>query len=190
MEWGSFSASPTELIGLPPRCPGQSPHSTAPLLRFSAPFTFLREQRGIDWRIYLVLLLRLQMWISRDTRSFFRFGENATAAFCRFLPGRSVFLDFGSLRQEPRVGGTLGRVRRDGSDGWRSPVPRGDNTGGRFSTSSANHPVSVPPTGLVLHDEWSSGQCTRWRASRGVSCCGSHYPLPRRCGDVTFSLTP
>ena len=25
-----------------------------------------------------------------------------------------------------------------------------------------------------------------------VSCCGSHYPLPRRCGDVTFSrfVTP
>ena len=49
---------------LPPRCPGQSPHSTAPLFRFSAPFAFLREQRGFDWRIYLVLLLRLQMWIS------------------------------------------------------------------------------------------------------------------------------
>ena len=33
---------------------------------------------------------------------------------------------------------------------------------------------------------------TRWRASRGVSCCGSHYPFPRRCGDVTFSriVTP
>ena len=29
-----------------------------------------------------------------------------------------------------RVGGTHGRVRRDGSDGWRSPVSRGDNTGG------------------------------------------------------------
>ena len=58
--------------------------------------------------------------------------------------------------------------------------------GGRFSTSSANHPVSVPPTGLVLRDGWSSGLCTRWRASRGVSCCGSHYPLPRRCGDVFF----
>ena len=26
----------------------------------------------------------------------------------------------------------------------------------------------------------------------GVSCCGSQYPLPRRCGDVTFSrfVTP
>ena len=46
--------------------------------RFSAPFALLREQRGIDWRIYLVLLLRLQMWISKDTRSFFRFGENVT----------------------------------------------------------------------------------------------------------------
>ena len=58
------------------------------------------------------------------------------------------------------------------------------------STSSANHHFCVPPTGSVLHEGWSCGQCTRWRASRGVSCCGSHYPLPRRCGDVTFSLTP
>ena len=48
--------------------------STAPLIRFSAPFEFLWEQRGIDWRIYLVFLFRLQMWISKDTRSFFRFG--------------------------------------------------------------------------------------------------------------------
>ena len=42
-----------------------------------------------------------------------------------------MFWDFGSLHQKHRVGGTHGRVRRDGSDGWRSPVPRGDNTGGR-----------------------------------------------------------
>ena len=40
-------------------------------------------------------------------------------------------LGLGSLHQKPRVGGTLGGVLRDGSDGWRSPVPRGDNTGGR-----------------------------------------------------------
>ena len=40
-------------------------------------------------------------------------------------------LGVGSLHQKPRVGGTLGGVLRDGSDGWRSPVPRGDNTGGR-----------------------------------------------------------
>ena len=30
-----------------------------------------------------------------------------------------------SLHQKQRVGGTTGCVRRDGSDGWRSPVPRG-----------------------------------------------------------------
>ena len=42
-----------------------------------------------------------------------------------FLPqlSPSMFWDFGFLHPEPRVGGTLGRVRRDGSDGWRSPVP-------------------------------------------------------------------
>ena len=43
----------------------------------------------------------------------------------------SMFWDFGSLHQKHREGGTHCRVRRDGSDGWRSPVPRGDNTGGR-----------------------------------------------------------
>ena len=43
----------------------------------------------------------------------------------------SMFWDFGSLHQKHRVGGTHGGVLRDGSDGWRSPVPRGDNTGGR-----------------------------------------------------------
>ena len=41
----------------------------------------------------------------------------------------SMFWDFGSLHQKHRVGGTHGRVRRDGSDGWRSPVHQGDNTG-------------------------------------------------------------
>ena len=39
--------------------------------------------------------------------------------------------DFGSLHQKPWVGGTFCRVLRDGSGGWQSPVPQGDNTGGR-----------------------------------------------------------
>ena len=47
----------------------------------------------------------------------------------------SICWDFGSLHQKPRVRGTFGCV----SDGWRSPVPRGD----------AN--VLMP-----------CGQCTRW----------------------------
>ena len=46
-----------------------------------------------------------------------------------------LLLDVLGLRvlasEASRVGGTLGGVLRDGSDGWRSPVPRGDNTGGR-----------------------------------------------------------
>ena len=59
-------------------------------------------------------------------------------AFCRFLPGRSMLLDFGSLHQKPRVGGTHGRVRRHGLDGWRSPVP-----GRRYWGRGRVHP---PPT--------------------------------------------
>ena len=53
----------------------------------------------------------------------------------------------------PQVGGTHGCVRRDGSDGWRSPDPRGDSTGrSRLSTPSANHRFQVPPTGSVHRD--------------------------------------
>ena len=74
----------------------------------------------------------------------------------------SMFWDFGSLHQKPRVGGTRGRVRRDGSDGWRSPFPRGDNTG---------EPDRVPPSPtiacrsrrLVVNIVIPCGHCTRWR---------------------------
>ena len=47
MEWGSFSASPTELIDFRHDVPSSHLTPTAPLFRFSAPFAFLREQRGI-----------------------------------------------------------------------------------------------------------------------------------------------
>ena len=51
------------------------------------------------------------------------------------------------------VGGIFCYEQRDGSDGWQSPGPRGDTTGGaRSSTSPANHHFCVPPTGLVLRD--------------------------------------
>ena len=35
--------------------------------------------------------------------------------------------------------------------------------GARFSTSSANHPVSVPPTGPEHSDASWCGQCTSWQ---------------------------
>ena len=58
------------------------------------------------------------------------------------------------LHQKPRVGGTLGGSLRDGSDGWRSPVPRGEQYWvASLSTSSVNHPLSVPPTGCERSDE-------------------------------------
>ena len=57
-----------------------------------------------------------------------------------------MFWVFGSLRQKPRVGGTLGGVLRDGSDGWRSPVPRGDNTGGEV-LYFFRQPSRVSPAG-------------------------------------------
>ena len=68
--------------------------------------------------------------------------------------GSGKFWDFDSLHQKPRVGGTLGRVRRDGSDGWQSPDPRGDSTGrARPPTPSANHRLLVPQSGSVHRDE-------------------------------------
>ena len=42
----------------------------------------------------------------------------------------SMFRDFGSLHRKHHVGGPPGCVRRDGSYGWRSPVPEA-TTGGR-----------------------------------------------------------
>ena len=47
-----------------------------------------------------------------------------------------MFWDFGSLHQ--------GCVRRDGSDGWRSPVSRGDNTGVRHHLPPPPSIVSCP----------------------------------------------
>ena len=57
-------------------------------------------------------------------------------------------------------------------------APRGDNTGGRFSTSSANHLVSVPPTGSEPRDGFSF---------RFVLDFGSLYQ--RRCGVVSNALS-
>ena len=60
----------------------------------------------------------------------------------------SFFWDFGSLHQKPRVGGTFCYVQRDGSHGWRSPVPRGDDTGGR---------VQVPHLPTIVTDRTVDG---------------------------------
>ena len=54
-----------------------------------------------------------------------RYLRGRSVAFCRFLPGRSMFFDFGSLHQEPQVGGTHGRVssRQASVDVRRTPWP-------------------------------------------------------------------
>ena len=70
--------------------------------------------------------------VSLFTQYFLTFSLRCSRWCCTGLFSTvSMFWVFGSLHQKPRVGGTHHRVRRDGSDGWRSPVPRGDNTGGR-----------------------------------------------------------
>ena len=123
-----------------------------------------------------------------------------------------MFWDFGSLHQKHHVGGTHGRVRRDGSDGSRSPVPQGDNTGGRGR-------VLPPPTircqsrrqvqNILTHLCVDSARDVRLSTSRWVlflgfvlelrftlpeafaassptRCRGSRIFLPCRCGDSGF----
>ena len=70
-----------------------------------------------------------------------------------------------------RVGGTLGCVLRDGSDGWRSPVSRGDNTGGEVLYFFRQPSVSVPPTGSEPRDGFSFWVCsgTSIPSTRGVA---------------------
>ena len=62
-----------------------------------------------------------------------------------FQVSPSMFLDFGSLHQKPRAGGPPGGVPRDGSDGWRSPVPRGDSTGGGETVYLLRQPSLAGP---------------------------------------------
>ena len=98
--------------------------------------------------------------------------------FLTGIPSCSMFWVFGSLYQKQRVGGTLGCVLRDGFDGWRSPVPRGVNTGSEVLYFLRQPSLPGPPTGPEHTDACWCGQCTRWRASRGVSCCCSAWSLP------------
>ena len=58
-----------------------------------------------------------------------------------------MFWVFGSLHQKPRVGGTLGGALRDGSDGWRSPGPWGDNTGGVLAYLTCQPSLLCPADG-------------------------------------------
>ena len=77
MEWGSFSAPPTELIDFRHDVPDS--HLTPRRLYFD----FLLPSHFFGSSVVLIggsilSSLRFQMWISKDTRSFFRFGENVT----------------------------------------------------------------------------------------------------------------
>ena len=108
----------------------------------------------------------------------------------------SMFWDFGSLHQKPRVGGPPGWVRHDGSNG--SPAGR-QYWETRLCTSSANHRLLGPPTGSEVRDGcdvdgvrvgWS---CTSRRCdvtAPFLTCCrGSRISRPCRCGDCGFGGT-
>ena len=102
----------------------------------------------------------------------------------------SMFWDFGSLHQKPRVGGTIGGVLRDGPDGWRSPVTRSDNTGRGeffcvFRQPSSAGPSDMFRTSLRILDSVRDGLSSTSRRVPtllrrcGVSvasCCGSDIP--------------
>ena len=111
-----------------------------------------------------------------------------------FLPySFTHVLGLRSLHQKPRVGGTLGGSHRDG----RSPVPWGDNTGGRDdppppqTIAFASH-RKVPYIAMDLYSCTSSPvlqrsgtsvrSTSRRRGDPLASCCGSSKIKKRRCG--------
>ena len=104
-----------------------------------------------------------------------------------------MFWDFGSLHKKPRVGGTHGCVRRDGSrcmaltgSFW------GNNTGvTRWFTSSANHRLLGPGTGSEVRSTDLLGVAGKSRTSRWIFpaslrvqlCSGTSVRSTlRRCG--------
>ena len=116
------------------------------------------------------------------------------APFSRELASRVDVLELWiSWHQKHRVGGTHGRVRRDGSDGWRSPVPRGDNTGERDRalpppTIACKSRRQVPNTVTDLsvdsvRDGWS---CTSRRGAALRRHSGQ--PLRQRPSDLVLTL--
>ena len=80
------------------------------------------------------------------------------------IPSCSMFWDFGSLHQKHRASsGHLVVYLMTGLMVGDRRFPGASILGARFSTSSANHPVSVPPTGPEHADASWCGQCTRWQ---------------------------
>ena len=76
----------------------------------------------------------------------------------------------------------LGCELRDGSDGWRSPVPWGDNTGGRDG---------VPPPPTIAF--WARRQVPKFVTGRAVdSVRDGRSSIPRRvrrCGVISHALS-
>ena len=68
-----------------------------------------------------------------------------------------------SLHQKHRVLGTHCRERRDGSDGWRSPVPRATILGVEVVYFLRQPSLPGPPTGPEHSDASWCGRCTRWQ---------------------------
>ena len=66
------------------------------------------------------------------------------------IPTVSIFWDFGSLHH--RVGGPPGCEPREGLTVSERRFPGASALGASFTTSSANYPLSVPPTGSQLPD--------------------------------------
>ena len=90
------------------------------------------------------------------------------------------------------VGGTRRCVQCDGNDGWQSPVPRGDNTGGRVQVPHLPTIVCLPGRlvpNLVMGSFSRVCSGTSVHSTRGVAasfltrCRGSRLLRPRRCGD-------
>ena len=97
--------------------------------------------------------------------------------FMSGIPSCSMFWDFFSLHQKHRASaGHLVVYFVTGLMVGDRRFPGATILGARFSTSSANHPVSVPPTGPELADASLCGQCTSWQvlySLMDLSSCAS-----------------
>ena len=105
-----------------------------------------------------------------------------------FLTFSRMFWDSGSLHPKRCVGGTYGAALRDGLMVSERRFPGASTPGASFATPSANHPLSVPPTGPELLDGLLCG--TVYEMAGPVHSVGFNFlciVLARRCGVIVAS---
>ena len=114
----SYWVSLVSLAASAPRCPGR-----VCVFRVSCPSSPPGECRPRGWALVLLACVSWVLVCGVVLVVFLLRGRRPEDRPFLLQVSPSIFWDFGFLHKAPLVGGTHGRVRRDGSDGWRSPVP-------------------------------------------------------------------